>query len=79
MAIDTHSQGLTTVGVRTPEQVRVLTIGDEEPLVNYAKSIVSELRTPQVRATGDFGSDPMKAKIANAERASPHDAGDWWS
>lgn len=27
-----------------PEQVRILTIGDEEPLVNYAKSIVTELR-----------------------------------
>ena len=33
-----------------PEQVRVLTIGDDEPLVNYAKAIVDELRANMVRA-----------------------------
>ena len=32
-----------------PEQVRVLTLGDEEPLVNYAKAIVAELRANMVR------------------------------
>src|SRR6185295_3553149 len=55
-----------------PEQVRVLTIGDEEPLVNYAKAIVSELRGNMVRAESDFGTDPIKAKIANAEQAKVH-------
>jgi threonyl-tRNA synthetase len=55
-----------------PEQVRVITIGEDEPLLNYAKQIVHELRANQVRATGDFGSDPMKAKIANAEQAKVH-------
>ena len=38
-----------------PEQVRVLTIGEEEPLVDYAKNIVAELRANFVRAEGDFG------------------------
>ncbi len=55
-----------------PEQVRVITIGEDEPLLNYAKQIVNELRAHQVRATGDYGSDPMKAKIANAEQAKVH-------
>jgi threonyl-tRNA synthetase len=55
-----------------PEQVRVLTLGDEEPLVNYAKAIVAELRMNMVRAEGDFGTDPIKAKIASAEQAKVH-------
>jgi threonyl-tRNA synthetase len=55
-----------------PEQVRVLTIGEEEPLVNYAKAIVAELRANMVRAEGDFGTDPIKAKIASAEQAKVH-------
>ncbi len=55
-----------------PDQVRVITIGEDEPLLNYAKQIVNELRAHQVRATGDYGSDPMKAKIANAEQAKVH-------
>jgi len=46
-----------------PEQVRVLTIGEEEPLVNYAKSIVQELRAEMVRAEGDFGPDKINGKI----------------
>ena len=33
-----------------PEQVRILTLGNEEPLVNYAKAILQELRVNQVRA-----------------------------
>jgi threonyl-tRNA synthetase len=55
-----------------PEQVRVLTIGEEEPLVNYAKSIVQELRAGMVRAEGDFGSDQIKGKIQRAEQAKVH-------
>src|SRR6185369_13878016 len=42
-----------------PEQVRILPIGDEEPLVNYAKEIQAELRAAGVRATLDSGSDPI--------------------
>jgi len=52
--------------------VRVITIGKDQSLLNYAKQIVSELRSHQVRATGDCGSDPMKAKIADAEQAKVH-------
>src|ERR1700733_9559985 len=37
-----------------PEQVRVMTIGDDEKLVGYAKQIVSELRANFVRAESDF-------------------------
>jgi threonyl-tRNA synthetase len=55
-----------------PEQVRVITIGDDEPLLNYAKAISQELRGNFVRVVNDFGSDPVKAKIANAEQAKVH-------
>jgi threonyl-tRNA synthetase len=55
-----------------PEQVRVLTLGEEEPLLNYAKAIVSELRANFVRCEGDYSNDPIKAKIAEAEKAKVH-------
>jgi threonyl-tRNA synthetase len=55
-----------------PEQVRLLTIGEEEPLVNYAKAIMQELRANFVRCEADFGTDPIKAKIAEAEKAKVH-------
>ncbi|HZV36906.1 MAG TPA: His/Gly/Thr/Pro-type tRNA ligase C-terminal domain-containing protein, partial [Verrucomicrobiae bacterium] len=55
-----------------PDQVRVLTIGDDAALVEYGKGIVSMLRAEMVRAIGDFGTDPIKAKIAAAEEAKVH-------
>ena len=55
-----------------PEQVRVLTLGEEEPLVNYAKAIANELRANFVRCETDFRTDPIKAKIADAEQAKVH-------
>ena len=60
-----------------PDQVRVITIGAEgdpasEPLIKYAKNIVNELRAQGVRADGDYGTDPMKAKIAEAEKLRVH-------
>jgi threonyl-tRNA synthetase len=55
-----------------PEQVRVLTIGDEEPLVNYAKAIVRELRGSMVRAEGDYGSDKINGKVQRAEQSKVH-------
>jgi threonyl-tRNA synthetase len=55
-----------------PEQVRILTIGDDEPLLNYAKAISQDLRANFVRVVNDFGSDPIKAKISNAEHAKVH-------
>src|SRR5437016_1696375 len=55
-----------------PEQVRVLTIGDDEPLVSYAEAIVAELRANMVRAEGDFGTDKINGKIQDAEKAKVH-------
>ncbi|HEX3800467.1 MAG TPA: threonine--tRNA ligase [Verrucomicrobiae bacterium] len=55
-----------------PEQVRVLTLGDEAPLVDYAKKIVAELRANLVRAEGDYSTNPIKAKISEAEHAKVH-------
>ena len=55
-----------------PEQIRVLTIGEEEPLVNYAKAIVQELRASMVRAEGDYSNDKINGKIQQAEQAKVH-------
>jgi threonyl-tRNA synthetase len=55
-----------------PDQVRVLTIGDDAALVAYAKAIVSELRAGMVRAQGDYGTNPIKAKIQEAEQTKVH-------
>jgi threonyl-tRNA synthetase len=55
-----------------PEQVRVLTIGDEEKLVAYAKTILQELRSSMIRATSDFGNDKINGKIQRAEEAKVH-------
>jgi threonyl-tRNA synthetase len=55
-----------------PDQVRVLTIGDDEKLVNYAKPIVAELRAHQVRADADFGTDKINGKVLRAEETRVH-------
>jgi len=55
-----------------PEQVRILPIGDETPLLEYARSIQNELRAHQVRAELDASTDHMKTKIANAEQMKVH-------
>lgn len=55
-----------------PEQVRVITLNDDQVLIDYAEPIVRSLRAAMVRAEGDFGSDPVKAKIAAAEKARVH-------
>jgi len=55
-----------------PEQVRVLTIGEETPLVDYAKKVVAELRSNMVRAEGDYGTDKINGKIQRAEEAKVH-------
>ena len=55
-----------------PEQVRVLTLNDDAALLDYAKPIVNELRANFVRCEADFGTDPIKAKIAEAEKAKVH-------
>jgi len=55
-----------------PEQVRVMTIGDDEKLVNHAKQVVNELRASFVRADSDYSSNKINGKIQEAERAKVH-------
>jgi threonyl-tRNA synthetase len=60
-----------------PDQVRVITVGAEDdpasaPLVAYAKDIAGQLRGHMVRVSTDFGSDPVKAKIQDAEQSRVH-------
>jgi len=55
-----------------PEQVRVLTIGEDDALLDYARGVVDELRAHQVRVEADFSHDPIKAKVAGAEKARVH-------
>jgi threonyl-tRNA synthetase len=63
--------------------VRVITLNDNEALINYAKPIVAEPRANMVRVDADFSATPFKAKIANAERQEsfppPHVVGYGWS
>ncbi|MGO8682391.1 MAG: threonine--tRNA ligase [Limisphaerales bacterium] len=55
-----------------PEQVRVLTIGEDEKLIAYAKQIVTELRGNYVRAEADLSSNKINGKIQDAETAKVH-------
>jgi threonyl-tRNA synthetase len=55
-----------------PEQVRVLTIGEDAALVSYAKGIVQELRSQMVRAEGDYTNGKINGKIQQAEQAKVH-------
>src|SRR5438477_7705350 len=56
----------------SPEQVRILTIGDEPKLIDYARSILNELRAHQVRAEIDESSDQINGKIQRAEQMKRH-------
>jgi threonyl-tRNA synthetase len=55
-----------------PDQVRVITLNDDEALIAYAQPIVNELRANMVRVEADFTATPIKAKIADAEQARVH-------
>ena len=55
-----------------PEQVRILTIGAEEPLADFAKSIHTELREHEVRAELDLSTDKINGKIQRAEQQKVH-------
>jgi threonyl-tRNA synthetase len=55
-----------------PDQVRVITLNDDEALIAYAKPIVAELRANMVRVDSDFSATPFKAKISNAEQLRVH-------
>src|SRR6266516_4583961 len=56
----------------SPEQVRILTIGDDPKLIDYARSILRELRAHQVRAEIDKSSDKINGKIQRAEQMKVH-------
>jgi len=55
-----------------PVQVRVLPLGDEEPLVEYARGIQAELRAAGIRAEIDATSNNIKGKVLQAETAKVH-------
>ena len=52
--------------------MRVLPIGDEAPLLEYARAIQAELRAHEVRAELDASSDNIKGKISSAEQMKVH-------
>ena len=56
----------------SPEQVRILTITDEPKLMDYARSILNELRAHEVRAEIDESSDKINGKIQRAEQMKVH-------
>jgi threonyl-tRNA synthetase len=56
----------------SPEQVRILTIGDDPKLIDYARSILRELRAHQVRAEIDESTDKINGKVQRAEQMKVH-------
>jgi threonyl-tRNA synthetase len=56
----------------SPEQVRILTIGDDAKVIDYSTSILNELRADQVRAEIDRGTDQINGKIQRAEQMKVH-------
>ena len=52
--------------------MRILTIGDDPKLLDYARSILKELRAHQVRAEMDESSDKINGKIQRAEQMKVH-------
>jgi threonyl-tRNA synthetase len=56
----------------SPEQVRILTIGDDAALVDYARKIDNELRAHYVRTELDLSTDKINGKIQRAEQMKVH-------
>jgi threonyl-tRNA synthetase len=56
----------------SPEQVRVMTIGDDAKLVEYANAIIKELQAGGVRVDADLGTDKINGKILRAEESKVH-------
>ena len=56
----------------SPEQVRILPIGDEAKVLEYSMSILNELRAHQVRAEIDKSTDKINGKIQRAEQMKVH-------
>jgi len=57
-----------------PDQVRVITLNDDEALINYAQPIVAELRANMVRVDSDFSLCPQ---VAGFLRSEPQDKFIW--
>ncbi len=55
-----------------PEQVRILTIGDDAALIDYARKIDNELRAAFVRSDVDLSTDKINGKIQRAEQMKVH-------
>ena len=55
-----------------PLQVRILPIGDEAPLLDYAHSILAELRAAGIRASIDATTDKINGKVLRAEEQKVH-------
>ena len=55
-----------------PEQVRVLPLGTEAPLLDYARSVHEELRAHEVRAEIDISTDQINGKVLRAEQMKVH-------
>lgn len=55
-----------------PDQVRILTIGDDDDLVAYAKDISNELRGHGVRCSTDLSTDKINGKVLRAEETKVH-------
>jgi threonyl-tRNA synthetase len=51
-----------------PEQVRILTIGDDAKLIDYSMSILNELRLQQVRAEIDKSTDQINGKSSGRSK-----------
>ncbi len=56
----------------SPEQVRILPIGDDAPLIDYSRAVLDELRANYVRAELDDSSDKINGKIQRAEQMKVH-------
>jgi threonyl-tRNA synthetase len=56
----------------SPEQVRILPIGDDAKVLEYSMSILNELRAHQVRTEIDKSSDNINGKIQRAEQMKVH-------
>src|SRR5437870_2771766 len=56
----------------SPEQVRILPIGNDTKVLEYSMSILNELRAHQVRAEIDDSTDKINGKIQRAEQIKVH-------
>ena len=52
--------------------MRILTIGDDAKLLDYARSVLNELRAHQVRAEIDESTDKINGKVQRAEQMKVH-------